>query len=446
MLDTIDIEKTYDLDSEQGRNPIHPKTFIKVGLFALYNCRFSLRKMQEDIENHLGYKWLTGDKAIDHSTMGKFYAKYLDEIVELFSQVVTICKKQDLIDFDILAIDSMKLRANASHKQSKSLESIEKEVEKIKKRVRELIEAATEDGTIHQEEERALAARMARLKEAKSVLKQRIEEKAEGEDPKEKRKLQKKEKINVTDFDAHIMQQANREQNPAYSITTATDTAADVITHFQVNARNDDEAALMDAIKGSRKATGQKHEVVDADSGFASRDNYERLEKEGQEALIPDHRLEAEQRGETSRGQYDRSKFIYDERIDTYICPCGARLSKMAELTIQGIQYHRYANASACKECDFRDKCTPGKYRSIYRDRKEEFQERMRGKLKVEENQAKYNKRAHASESPYGNLKRNLKFTYVMRRGIEKVRMEMAMLFMLHNILKAAPVLMEGGP
>jgi transposase len=402
--------------------------------------------MQEDIENHLGYKWLTGDKAIDHSTMGKFYAKYLDEIVELFSQVVTICKKQDLIDFDILAIDSMKLRANASHKQSKSLESIEKEVEKIKKRVRELIEAATEDGTIHQEEERALAARMARLKEAKSVLKQRIEEKAEGEDPKEKRKLQKKEKINVTDFDAHIMQQANREQNPAYSISTATDTAADVITHFQVNARNDDEAALMDAIKGSRKATGQKHEVVDADSGFASRDNYERLEKEGQEALIPDHRLEAEQRGETSRGQYDRSKFIYDERIDTYICPCGARLSKMAELTIQGIQYHRYANASACKECDFRDKCTPGKYRSIYRDRKEEFQERMRGKLKVEENQAKYNKRAHASESPYGNLKRNLKFTYVMRRGIEKVRMEMAMLFMLHNILKAAPVLMEGGP
>jgi len=156
MLDITDIESTYDLDSEQGRNPIHPKTFIKVGLYALYNCRFSLRKMQEDIENHLGYKWLTGDKAIDHSTIGKFYARYLDEIVELFSQVVTICKKQDLIDFDILAIDSMKLRANASHKQSKSLESIAKEVGKIKQRVRELIETATEDGTIHQEEEREI--------------------------------------------------------------------------------------------------------------------------------------------------------------------------------------------------------------------------------------------------------------------------------------------------
>ena len=62
MLDTSAIEVTYDLESEQGRNPIHPKTFIKVGLYALHNCRFSLRKMQEDIENHLGYKWLTSGR------------------------------------------------------------------------------------------------------------------------------------------------------------------------------------------------------------------------------------------------------------------------------------------------------------------------------------------------------------------------------------------------
>ena len=72
MLDTSGIEKDYDLESEQGRNPIHPKTFIKLGLYALHNCRFSLRKMEYDSENHLGYKWLTGDHGIDHSTIGKF--------------------------------------------------------------------------------------------------------------------------------------------------------------------------------------------------------------------------------------------------------------------------------------------------------------------------------------------------------------------------------------
>ncbi len=49
MLDTSDIEKTCDLDSEKGGEPIHSKRHIKVGLYALHNCRFSLLKMEYDI-------------------------------------------------------------------------------------------------------------------------------------------------------------------------------------------------------------------------------------------------------------------------------------------------------------------------------------------------------------------------------------------------------------
>jgi transposase len=45
-LDTSAIEAKYDLESEQGREPIYPKTFINVVLYALHNCRFSLRKME----------------------------------------------------------------------------------------------------------------------------------------------------------------------------------------------------------------------------------------------------------------------------------------------------------------------------------------------------------------------------------------------------------------
>jgi len=47
-------------------------------------------------------------------------------------------------------------------------------------------------------------------------------------------------------------------------------------------------------------------------------------------------------------------------------------------------------------------------------------------------------KRAHAAESPFGNAKGDLKFRGVMRRGVAKVRMEVARLFMLHNVLKMA--------
>ena len=75
------------------------------------------------------------------------------------------------------------------------------------------------------------------------------------------------------------MQQANREQNPVYSVSSATNTANDIISHFQVHTRNDNEAALMDDIQGRRDKPGTAHKPVDADSGFASKDNYESLEQ-----------------------------------------------------------------------------------------------------------------------------------------------------------------------
>jgi IS5 family transposase len=72
----------------------------------------------------------------------------------------------------------------------------------------------------------------------------------------------------------------------------------------------------------------------------------------------------------------------------------------------------------------------------VFRDQNEEVRERMRAQLHGKRAHQRYNKRAHAAESPYGNVKGNLKFRAVMRRGREKVLMEVALLFMLHNILK----------
>jgi hypothetical protein len=355
-------------------------------------------------------------------------------VVELFSQVVQICKEKGLIEFDLLAIDSVKMRANASYKQSKNMEGIEKEEQKIHRRLGELLRGV-EKGR-EAEEREALKYRQARLVEAKEILEKRIAEEAAGKSQKEAEQIAKQEKINITDPDAAIMEQANGERNPAYSVTTSSDVGGDIITHFQVNEKDNDSGALLEVVEGSRESSGERHAEVEADSGFASKENYEKLEHDKQEALIPDRRLEAEQRNETAKGEYDRSKFLYDERTDSYVCPWGMVLEKVGEVLINGRKHFRYANTEACRGCEFRGRCTKGSQRIILRDQNEEVQERMRERLGKEENRARYNMRGHAAESPFGNAKRNLKFTFVMRRGREKVMMEMALLFMLHNMMK----------
>jgi transposase len=436
FLDTSAIEAHYDVASDTGRPPFHPKTLVKVALLALHSCRFSLRKMEQDTVNNLAYRWLTGDKVVDHSTMGYFLVRFRGEIVELFGQVVQICQERGLIEFDLLAIDSVKLRASASYKQSKTLEGLAKEEDKIRARLEEILDTASDAHGAEAEERRTLERRAERVKEAKQILRERVQEKAREASEKEKKELLEKEKVNVTDPEAHLMQQANGEKNPAYSITTTTDVANDIVTHIQVNEQDNDAAALEPALEGSRQTTGEKHEEVEADAGFASMENYESLEAEGQRALIPDRRVEVEEHGRTAKGEYDRSKFHYREGSDSYRCPAGQVLRKTGAVEVSGRRYDRYENAQACAGCVHHGRCTRGSHRRVFRDQNEEVRERMREKLRGKRAHRRYNKRAHAAESPYGNVKWNLKFRAVMRRGREKVLMEAALLFMLHDMLK----------
>jgi len=240
-LDTSAIEATYDFETEQGQNPIHPKTLIKVALFAIHNCRFSLRKMESDTALNLAYRWLTGDRTIDHSTIGKFLSRYRRIILDLFSQTVLICVEEELVDFEVLSIDSIKVRANASHKQHKTLASIEKERKKIEEKLEALLDEAAVSNEI-KAEKATLENRKQRLETAASRLEQR-----------------------------------NGEKNPSYSITTTTDTKSDIITNIQVNEKDNDAKALLPAIEGSKEMSGEEHRAVLADPAFSSIENLEKL-------------------------------------------------------------------------------------------------------------------------------------------------------------------------
>jgi transposase len=432
LLDTTSMENEYALESVTGRLPFHPKTLLKVALYAIHNCRFSLRKMEHDTKYHLGYRWLTGDEPIDHTTMGKFLSKHKLSITELFSQIVLLGVEKELIDFDILAIDTVKIRANASYKRFRNLDGLEKERLKIQDKINALLEDVLKN---NEKEIMVLKLKEERIKLAAEELQQRVASKTQTATESEASKIKQKEKINLTDFDCRLVQQANGETNSGYCITTSTDTSDDFITGFELNDNND-TAILTEMIETSKDNTAEEHEVVLADSGFSSIENLENLEADKQEALIPDRRYEAEKIEKTKKGDYDRSKFKYNEAKDEYKCPAGKKLGYSGYYLKNGRTYNRYHNKSACAKCSQKKKCTKSEHRIIVRDQNEQIKEKMRKKLSYKRNQKIYAKRAHSAESPFGQVKHNLKFRIFMRRGIEKIKMECALLFSLHNILK----------
>lgn len=430
-LDITEIEKEYDFESAHGREPFHPKTLIKVALYAIHNCRFSLRKIEYDTEYNLGYKWLTGGEVIDHSTEGKFLSKYKNELVTLFEQIVVIGVENELIDFELLGVDTVKIRANASYKQFRDKKGIKKERKKIRKRLEEIMEkAVSKQDELEKEECRILEARDSRLKEAKKELERREKDRKSAAEKKQK------VRVNITDFDCNLVQQANGERNAGYAITSTTDSKNDFITGFEINENNNDSEMLLPVLETSKDNCGGEHEVVVADSGFSSINNLGELKSEEQKALIPDRRMEVEKREETIKGKYDRSNFKYDEKNDTYRCPKGEIFEKAGEVKLNGRECNQYKNADACAGCKVREKCTKGKYRIISRDKEEHLKEEMRKELNKKRSQKLYKRRGHITESPFGQIKHNLKYRIFMRRGIDKIKMEVAFLFMLHNMLK----------
>lgn len=443
-FDLSAIEEEYDIEDPLGRPPFHPKTIIKVCLLALYNCRFSTRKMEEDTKYNLQYRYLTGAEVVDHTTIAKFLQRHRVEIIELFTQVVEICRQHSLIDFEGLAVDTVKVKANASYKQSKNREAIAKERERIKARLAKIVDSVDSDKELVRERE-VLKYRLVRVEIASSVLEGRLKEKCAGKSKKVPRQIAESERVNITDPAATIMSQANGEHNPMYAVTTATDTKQDVVTHFEVRGECNDQAVLVPVLEGNEKVVGARHEHVSADSNFSSYENYEELARRGIDGYIPDLRKEVDNKGLGARGEYERDKFEYDKVRDEYRCPRGEVLSRGKEIRgSDGRKKIVYGNEGTCSGCAVREKCTRAKEggRKIIRDINEESREAMRAKLDSEEGKEIYRRRAHTAEAPYGNVKHNLKFRHFMRKGIVNVVMECALIFMLHNIMKLASILM----
>jgi hypothetical protein len=340
----------------------------------------------------------------------------------------------------VLGIDSVKLRANASYKKQKNLKGLEKKRQKTRQRIEDLlnnVENEELDLTQRQELER-LKKNQAKIMAAAGILNQRLAEAARNATPDEAARLEAEMNINITDHGAQIMQQANGQTNPMYSITTATNNGNDVISHFQVNPSDNDGRALIPAIEGSKNNTGQYHDHTLADSGFSSFDNLENLSDGRTTLLMPDRRLEVEQHCQTAKGNYDRSHFVYNPALDCYVCPQRQMLPLKGEANNGNAK--RYANPEACRQCPNHIQCTKSHCRVIIRDNREYLKENMRQKLSQSENQKLYNLRAHVAESPFGCIKWNWKIIALLRRGAEKVQADAALIFSVHNILKLRTV------
>jgi transposase len=363
----------------------------------------------------------------DFRTINDFRKDNSDFFEDCFKQVLQICRELGMGKVGLIAIDSTKIRANASVKKSFTKQTYEQWLKEIDDQIKALQQQAdelnaNEDTELNEDRGDELPNH---LKEKKQ-----LREKIQGALNKIK---SDDKKINFTDTDSQLIK-CSGQKKPAYNCQGAVSEDGIIVAAYATNKANDKEQ-LQEVINQVEANVAEKTGVILADSGYSSYENYQWLSDQGKTAYIPDQEEQASK--ERLQDPYDKQHFAYQPATNEYICPQGQILKYTRTVNSHTRkQYHKLYEGVSCNVCSVKESCTKGSKRQIHQELREPLRDAMRERLRSEEGKETYKKRLNAIEHVWGNIKFNNRVTMFHLRGLKKVNAEFQLLAIGHNIKK----------
>jgi len=446
VVEQLDLRCLYAKVPSIGNPSYHPKMMLKILFYGYATSSFSSRKIARGTETDVAFIFLSGMQKPDFRTISDFRKNNLEELSNLFIQIVKLSKKLGLVELGHISLDSTAIKANASKDNTYDEERLILEERAITKKIKELLEHAQtidekEDkifgpnlrGDEIPEELRSQEKRLQKLKEAKKQL--------EEESLKE---------INLTDTDS-TFQKHKSQIITGYRAEIAVDAKEQVIVACDViNQANDTEQLipLIEQVDNNLPELSTKDRVViSADSNFNSMKNLKKLEdKENISAYIPDAKYQANQRNKITDedSPFHKKNFVYDPKKDIYICPNHKELKFSHRETDHRRNPLSIYRCSECQTCKYFGQCTKSpKGREIKIYDNTDLVYKMRQKLDTDNGKKIYAKRKTIVEPVLGNIKHNLGFREFLLRGLKKVKIEFLLIAIAHNILKIARFIKE---
>lgn len=442
VVDQIDLRCLYAKIPSVGNPSYHPKMMLKILFYGYATSNFSSRKIARGTETDVAFIFLAGMQKPDFRTISDFRKNNIEEVSNLFIQIVRLCKKLGLISLGHISLDSTMIKANASRERALDREELILEEQAINKKIKELLETA--QATDNKEDEifgpnlcgdeipkelRSQKKRLEKIKEAKEKL--------------EKESLRD---VNLTDSDATFQKQEHNLIRPGYRAEVAVDKKEQIIVACDITNRRTDYEQLIPLIEQTvenlPEASAQKSIVITADSGYSSMERLKELElKEHIDAYIPDAKYQGKERGKITDedSPFHKKNFTYDAKNNVYVCPDNKKLFFVRRRREKSGAMCSVYQCRQYRGCRYAGVCTTNRDgREIRICDNIGVLYRMRQKLDTAEGKQIYRRRKTIVEPVLGNIKHNLGFRRFLLRGLKKVRAEFILIAIVHNIRKIA--------
>ena len=324
QLDLSAIHRRCQSTDPRGTQPYHPLMMTSLLVYGYCVGVVSSRKIEKSTHESVAFRVIAGGEHPDHTRISEFRRVHLEDLANLFFQVLALAKKARLIKLGNVALDGTKMKANASKHKAMSYDRMEKDAARLRQKVRELLAAAEaadaqEDaeyglgkrGDELPEELRRAESRLTRIKELKAELeaeaRQQAEEAAKRDDddlppspsetplpshkiPRTKDgKIDPKAQRNFTDAESRIMKSAEGYVQ-AYNCQAVVDEEHQIIVAQAVTNQAPDAEHLVPMLVQTVANCGAKPDNWLADAGYFSEANVCEVTKWRVEPFIPPRR------------------------------------------------------------------------------------------------------------------------------------------------------------
>jgi transposase len=410
----------------------YPKDLLKLLLYGYsYGGTRSSRKLERACHDNVSFIWLMGGLKPDYRTIARFRSNNKKAIKQILKQCVRMCIKLDLIEGNMLFIDGSKFRADASINNNWTKERCEKHIKQIEEKIDKLVDSIEKEDT-QEEKEQSLV----RLKEEvrdKAVFINKIK------DVLKELEESGKKSINSTDKDC-VNGKSRQGTHAIHNVQVTSDGKHGLIVNAEAVGQSNDYNQLSPQVQQATEVLGQKPKHVVADAGFSCVEDAKKVDPEIN-IIVPSRKQAQGEKGVCPVGEFDRTRFIYDENKDEYICPVNQRLTYRGDNKEAGQRIYK-TQGHICRGCAYFGKCTKNRTgRKIVRMIDEKFKEALEANYKKPENQKIYALRKEMIEHPFGHLKRNLGAGQFLLRGKEKVDAEVSMLATCFNMARLMTII-----
>jgi len=391
--------------SIEGRPSYNPKDLLKLFVYGYLNQIRSSRALEKECKRNIELMWLMKELAPDHNTISNFRKDNEKAIRKVFRYTVSIAKQFDLIGGKLVAGDSTKLRAQNSKKNNFNERKIERHLAYIDNKLNEYSKALEladdENKKIIQQEILKQNRRKRQYQNYTAILEQTGEV-----------------QISTSDPDSRQMITRNNITEVAYNVQTVVDAKHNLPIDYKVTNENDSKA--MGAMLRRTKIILQSTDFTALyDKGYHTGTEIKTAVDLGIDIMV----AIPEVASNAPDVKYNVSNFKYDQKQDTYTCPQGNTLStngtwykKDRGKSSVKIQHYK---TKACIECPMKSLCTKNaKGRVIERSEYAPYIEL--NQKNIEANPTLYKKRQAIVEHPYGILKRQWGFYYIMTKKSKK--------------------------